>query len=218
MASDITVSPTDLHKFAPILHLPLFPLYGANEVEALRKEAEFRQEMRAEIESTPKVSAGNKVGLQVLGAVTGTTLFSMDSFVSTTLKFGEAVNKLGTLQTMTLVYTRWAIPLGSTCPPLIVDELSVCGIRGPDSGGSIYLKVNRDALLRVAGKHEAKCKQKKKYWSRLRGLRSALVDLVALEPNGEFALEKVVSMHMPASSVEFESISKRWKKNWNVPS
>lgn len=214
-----------LQRFAAILHLPMFPLYtGADaakrqqlEQDRQRRIAEYAQMKADTAANQPQLSTADKVGLQVLGAATGTTFFNIDRGVSALTSFGMAMDTLDSNQKATnmLVIVRWASPPEAQCAPVLVDVLEIRGVVQVYDGAYCLVKPSRDVKIRLGVKHEKKIKKGDRWSKTVRGACGVTV----LEKGvGEVALEMVMSGQMAMSTQDYVSVQKRFKKEWVVPS
>ncbi|KAH7073138.1 hypothetical protein BKA63DRAFT_516363 [Paraphoma chrysanthemicola] len=221
-----------IQRFAPILQLPMFPLYtGADAVkrqnldnERQRRIAEYAQ-MKAESDarvqqSKAQLTTADKVGLQILGAATGTTLFNsgsaMDRATSGMASFGMMMDVMDSNQKADnlLIIVRWATSPESTYAPVIIDVLEIRGVGQEASGAYCHVRPNRDVKIRLGAKKEKKIRKGDRWSKTIRGE----CGLVLIEKGkGEEKLEMVQSMQLPVTVSDMVNVLKRYKKEWVVP-
>ncbi|PVH82724.1 hypothetical protein DL98DRAFT_513807 [Cadophora sp. DSE1049] len=200
-------------RFAPILQLPMFPLYTESEAIARQKEEADRQQFLTEMAqaqaeiaaSKPQLSTTDKIGIHVLEAATGTTLvsaFSMDKMTSGLISFSmtmDSLNAATNSRIQNIVYiVRWASPPDAATvgyKPVIVDVLEVRGIGQEEKGANIVVRVSRDVRIKVGGKYEKKIKRAGKWTKTVYG-RSCDVEVVE-KGVGVFPLEVVMKRGLP---------------------
>ncbi|KAH7077436.1 hypothetical protein FB567DRAFT_552951 [Paraphoma chrysanthemicola] len=223
-----------IQRFAHILVLPMFPLYtGADAIkrqnldnERRRRIAEYAQ-IKAESDArvqqqNAQLTTADKVGLQILGAATGTTLFSsgsaMDKATSGMASFGMMMDVMDSNQKADnlLIIVRWTTSPESTLPPVIIDVLEIRGVGQESSGAYCHVRPNRDVKIRLGPKKEKKIKEGDR-WSKTIYGGDCGVTLIE-KGKGEEKLEMVQSMQLPVTVSDMVNVLKRYKKEWAVPS
>ncbi|KAF2679474.1 hypothetical protein K458DRAFT_490569 [Lentithecium fluviatile CBS 122367] len=214
-----------IQRFARIVQLPMFPLYTGAEAAKRQQEEQDRQrwladmaKMKAENAAAQlQLSTMDKVGIQVLGAATGTTFFNIDRGFNALASFATTMDSLNANQKPTdvIIIVRWASPPEAQYLPIIVDVLEIRGIGQEHKGAYCHVKANRDFKVKIGTKYEKKIKKNGKWSKTISG--SCAVSIVE-KGVGEFPLEMVQSTQMPMVTADWVDVQQRFKKQWIVPS